>query len=131
MTWLTRWRGLRPRGVLGLNARNTRCILDYNPRRRFPLADGKRARHELCGAPVMARLRLPTKLSGGRANLHQGAVGAGVDLATGVTTSAVLRDRAAERHADTGERVVGFRVPHWGDILALARTVSRAVGLGY
>jgi hypothetical protein len=43
--------------------------------------------------PVMAMLRLPTPQSRGRANLHQGAVGVGVDLATGITTHAVHWDR--------------------------------------
>jgi hypothetical protein len=33
--------------------------------------------------PVMAMLRLPTKESGGRANLHRGAIAAGIDMATG------------------------------------------------
>jgi alpha-L-glutamate ligase-like protein len=81
--------------------------------------------------PVMAMLRLPTKLSDGRANLHQGAVGVGVDLATGVTTQAVLRDHITDRHPDTGLSVIGLEVPHWSQILEMARTVSRAVGLGY
>ena len=35
------------------------------------------------GVPVMAMVRLPTRASDGRANLHQGAVGAGIDLASG------------------------------------------------
>ena len=39
--------------------------------------------------PVMAMLRLPTKESGGRANLHQGAIGVEVDIATGITTKAI------------------------------------------
>jgi alpha-L-glutamate ligase-like protein len=84
-------------------------------------------RHE----PVMAMLRLPTKQSGGRANLHQGAIGAGVDVETGLTHHAVLRSRKAERHPDTGESVVGFPVPHWGVVLEMSRKVSRAVGMGY
>ena len=37
--------------------------------------------------PVMAMLRLPTKESGGRANLHQGALGLGIDISTGITTN--------------------------------------------
>jgi alpha-L-glutamate ligase-like protein len=82
-------------------------------------------------APVMAMLRLPTRLSGGRANLHQGAVGAGVDLGTGVTARAVLRNRVTERHPDTGESIVGFQVRHWQPILEMARRVSQAVGMGY
>jgi alpha-L-glutamate ligase-like protein len=81
--------------------------------------------------PAMAMLRLPTQLSGGRANLHQGAIGAGVDLVTGVTCRAVLRNHVTEHHPDTGESVVGFQVPHWPAILEMARKVSQAVGMGY
>jgi alpha-L-glutamate ligase-like protein len=81
--------------------------------------------------PVMAMLRLPTKASGGRANLHQGAIGAGVDLATGVTHHAVLKNRKAEKHPDTGESVIGFPVPYWQQILDMSRKVSRAVQMGY
>ena len=81
--------------------------------------------------PVMAMLRLPTKASGGRANLHQGAIGAGVDLETGTTCHAVLRNRKAESHPDTGESVIGFQVPFWEDILEMSRKVSVAVGMGY
>lgn len=251
MIWLTRWRELRRFGVLGVNARNTRCILDQNPRGRFPLVDNKRAMHELCRAagvptpdlyaslpthaalrhlgrlvarhvefvikpnrgaggrgilvitgradgcfqrqngrrmtpddlhrhtseiisglyslggledealiqervrpdpalerlsyrgtadirivlyryePVMAMLRLPTRQSGGRANLHQRAVGVGIDLATGMTTSAVLGNSTIECHPDTGARVVGHRLANWHDMLTMARKVSRVVGLGY
>jgi alpha-L-glutamate ligase-like protein len=81
--------------------------------------------------PAMAMLRLPTRLSGGRANLHQGAIGAGVDLATGITCRAVLRNHVTERHPDTGASVVGFQVPHWPAVLEMARKVSQAVGMGY
>lgn len=249
--WYTRWRALREHGILGMNARNTRCILDRNPRSAFPLVDNKRRLHELCdrigvpsprifaaltahsalrqlsrilegrsdfvvkpnrGAagrgilvvvgregdhfvrhngrsltidqlrqhlsgvisglyslgeeedeallqqrvipdpaladisfkgtadlriilyrhePLMAMLRLPTKQSGGRANLHQGAIGAGVDLATGRTCHAVLRNRVTRTHPDTGVSVVGFEVPHWNRVLEMAGKVSRAVGMGY
>jgi alpha-L-glutamate ligase-like protein len=251
MSWWSRWSGLRKAGVMGMNARNTECILDRNPRSRFPLVDGKRKMHDLCrsigvptpdlyaallshsalrrlprllqgrtdfvvkpnrgaagrgvlviigrsgadfirhngqpitaealrqhlsgilsglfslggnedevliqervvpdpvlervsyqgtadirvivyrGEPVMAMLRLPTKASGGRANLHQGAIGAGVDLDAGVTRHAVLHNRKAERHPDTGESVIGFQVPHWPDILEMSRRVSQVVGMGY
>ncbi|HEX4609840.1 MAG TPA: alpha-L-glutamate ligase-like protein [Urbifossiella sp.] len=81
--------------------------------------------------PVMAMLRLPTKASGGRANLHQGAIGAGVDLTTGITHHAVLKNRKAEKHPDTGESVIGFPVPYWPQILDMSRAVSRVVGMGY
>jgi alpha-L-glutamate ligase-like protein len=83
------------------------------------------------GVPAMAMLRLPTKESGGRANLHQGAIGAGVDLKAGHTTRAVQRNRATDYHPDTGASVVGFSVPYWSDILEMSRRVSEATGLGY
>ncbi len=81
--------------------------------------------------PAMAMLRLPTKESGGRANLHQGGIGTGVDLETGITHHAVQRNRLIEIHPDTGRPVVGVRVPGWRDVLSLSRKVSKAVGLGY
>lgn len=81
--------------------------------------------------PAMAMLRLPTRQSGGRANLHQGGIGAGVDLITGQTTHAVIRNRAAQQHPDTGASVIGFEVPRWPDILEMAKKVGRALRLGY
>ena len=81
--------------------------------------------------PAMAMLRLPTLESGGRANLHQGGIGAGVDLELGRTHHAVQRNRLLERHPDTGESLVDCEVPCWPAVLAMARQVARAVGLGY
>jgi alpha-L-glutamate ligase-like protein len=81
--------------------------------------------------PAMAMLRLPTRASGGRANLHQGGIGAGVDLDTGVTRRAVLRNRVVDSHPDTGVNVVGKRVPYWKEVLEMSRRVAEAVGLGY
>ncbi len=81
--------------------------------------------------PAMAMLRLPTKASNGRANLHQGGLGAGVGLEDGCTHHAVQRNRAIGRHPDTGASVVGMRVPYWNDVLEMSRKVAQAVGLGY
>jgi len=83
------------------------------------------------GEPAMAMLRLPTLDSSGRANLHQGGVGVGVDLESGRTTCAVWRGRALRRHPDTGEPISDRAVPDWRAVLAAARTVARATGLGY
>ncbi|MBN1671975.1 MAG: alpha-L-glutamate ligase-like protein [Kiritimatiellae bacterium] len=82
-------------------------------------------------APVMAMLRLPTRASRGRGNLHQGAVGAGIDLETGETNGGVWRDRATAVHPDTGCRIRGLRVPGWAALLEAAGVLSRALGLGY
>lgn len=81
--------------------------------------------------PAMAMLRLPTRASGGRANLHQGGIGTGIDLDTGVTDHAVLCNRAVTTHPDTGVPVVGMPVPYWPEVLHMARQVAGAVGLGY
>src|SRR5437870_681199 len=48
MSLLSRARQLMAQGVLGMNRRNTECILDLNPRARFPLVDGKKRMHDLC-----------------------------------------------------------------------------------
>jgi alpha-L-glutamate ligase-like protein len=81
--------------------------------------------------PAMAMLRLPTRASNGRANLHQGGIGVGVDLGSGLTHHAVLRSRFVLEHPDTKVPVVGMRVPHWDDVLTMSARVAEAVGLGY
>ncbi len=81
--------------------------------------------------PAMAMLRLPTRESNGRANLHQGGLGVGIELSSGLTHHAVQRNRFVECHPDTGVPLVGLRVPHWRDVLLMARRVAEAVGLGY
>ena len=252
MLWLFQAaRRLRELGILGMNRRNAACILDHNPRAKYPLVDDKLRLHELCkgmgvaspaiygsvqthsqlrflplllagrqefvikpnegsagrgilvvtardgqnfvrhngqvltrdalrqhvsdilsgmyslggrpdqaliqqrvrlhpafeaiafqgipdvrvvlyrNEPAMAMLRLPTKESGGRANLHQGGIGAGVELTTGETHHAVQRNRFVRVHPDTGNEVIGWRVPHWDAVLSMSRKVAEAVGLGY
>ncbi len=81
--------------------------------------------------PIMGMLRLPTKASRGRANLHQGAAGAGIDLETGITFGGVWRDRFFDVHPDTGVSINGFMIPKWTDVLKTAIEVSRAIGLQY
>lgn len=251
LSWWQRWRKLKELGILGMNRRNTECILDENPRLAYPLVDSKKKMHDICRSigvptpelygvlpthsalrglpdllnqredfvikpdrgsggrgilvilgrdreyfirhngsrvsfqeirqqvssiisglyslgerpdqaliqqrvqlhpalerisyqgigdirvivyrkePVMAMLRLPTRVSGGRANLHQGGIGAGVDLDTGRTTMAVMNNRIAQIHPDTHVNLVGYTVPFWKEILAMACKVANAVGLGY
>jgi len=83
------------------------------------------------GVPALAMLRLPTRRSDGRANLHQGAIAAGIDIPTGVTQHAVQSNRLVEVHPDTGHRVVGFQVPAWEEILRIAAVCAEMTGLGY
>jgi len=81
--------------------------------------------------PVMAELRLPTKESNGKANLHQGAVGLGVDMATGITTHGVHFDSIITHIPGTGKKVNGLIIPCWTQILKIAIDCQRATGLGY
>ncbi|MDH3746218.1 MAG: alpha-L-glutamate ligase-like protein [Acidobacteriota bacterium] len=85
----------------------------------------------LQGYPVMAMLRLPTRQSDGKANLHQGALGVGIDLATGTTTSAVQGNHPVSEHPDTGHAVDGLAIPNWREILELSVRSWEITGLGY
>jgi len=83
------------------------------------------------GVPVMSMVRLPTRKSDGKANLHQGAIGAGIDMAGGRTLTAVWgRDIVAE-HPDTGNPVTGVEIPGWRHLLELAARCFEITGLGY
>ncbi|MDD5034184.1 MAG: alpha-L-glutamate ligase-like protein [Methylococcaceae bacterium] len=83
------------------------------------------------GVPVQAMIRLPTRLSDGKANLHQGAVGVGIELATGCTFAGVWHEDRVEHHPDTGGEIAGLKIPHWDQILALTARCHDMVGLGY
>lgn len=82
--------------------------------------------------PVMAMLRLPTKESGGKANLHQGAIGVGIDLATGVTTTAVTGlGKIVDYVPNSRMLLSGIKIPHWKDILRLAVKSQEVTGMGF
>ncbi len=85
------------------------------------------------GVPVMAMTRLPTKKSGGRANLHQGAVGAGISLSDGKITNAIIAHESEPiaNHPDTGVNLKGEGVPFWNDVLEIAVDAQQAMGLGF
>ena len=83
------------------------------------------------GYPTMAMVRLPTRSSGGKANLHQGAVGAGVDMRTGRTLDGVLHNDVVEDHPDTGALFAGLEIPGWDVILESAARGYEVTGLGY
>lgn len=83
------------------------------------------------GTPVMAMLRLPTNISGGRANLHQGALGVGIDLKKGFTLGGVWQNRLLDVHPDTGEQIQGLAIPEWEKVVMVATKFSDIVGLRY
>jgi alpha-L-glutamate ligase-like protein len=83
------------------------------------------------GIPVMGMMRLPTSASGGRANLHQGALGVGIDLESGATTHAMFRGRSIVKHPDNGRELLGFVIPSFDDVLTTAVSAASHTGLGY
>ncbi len=80
--------------------------------------------------PVMAMMRIPTEASGGTSNLHRGGIGIGIDMATGVTTTAIQYDRVVEK-SPQGLLLSGIKIPYWKDILELAIKAQDVSHLGY
>ena len=83
------------------------------------------------GYPAMAMVRLPTRASDGKANLHQGAVGAGIDIGTGCTINGVLGNSPVDEHPDTGALVAGLTIPSWDEILESSARGYEVTELGY
>jgi alpha-L-glutamate ligase-like protein len=83
------------------------------------------------GYPAMVMMRLATKESGGRANLHQGAVGVGLDVRTGKTLNAVMHNKPITHHPDTGANLMDLKVPFWREHLIIGALAYDMTGLGY
>lgn len=83
------------------------------------------------GVPVMAMLRLPTRESDGKANLHQGAMGCGINMRTGMTTTAVWKNAGCDTHPDTLNPIGGVAIPDWRELLKQAALGYTVTGLGY
>jgi alpha-L-glutamate ligase-like protein len=83
------------------------------------------------GVPIAAMVRLPTHESDGKANLHQGAVGVGIDLVTGGTDGGVHHNRPIDYHPDTGASLSGIPIPGWEKLVALAAHCYDLAQLGY
>lgn len=83
------------------------------------------------GVPVMGMVRLPTRCSQGKANLHQGAIGVGIDLRTGKTLTGVQSSKIIDTHPDTRNSIVGVQIPQWDKLLKIATGCYELSGLGY
>ena len=83
------------------------------------------------GVPAMAMLRLPTRASDGKANLHRGGVGVGIDLATGTTLAGIQKDRYIDNHPETGHSLRDRQIPHWQTILEMAAKLGDKTEFGY
>ncbi|PIQ76112.1 hypothetical protein COU78_05945 [Candidatus Peregrinibacteria bacterium CG10_big_fil_rev_8_21_14_0_10_49_24] len=80
--------------------------------------------------PVMAMLRIPTKESEGKANIHLGGIGIGIDMSKGITT------HAAQYHGMIAElphggSPGGIQIPYWDNILLICSRIQQITNIGY
>jgi len=80
---------------------------------------------------VMTMIRIPTDLSDGRANMHQGAIGIGIDINTGITQSAILNGNTLARHPDSNSDLLNLQIPHWTEVMDLCVKISHIMPLKY
>jgi len=82
--------------------------------------------------PIQAYVRFPTIDSGGKANMAIGAVGTGIDLSTGITTSSRKgkenggKGIPIEYVAGTKLSYRGLKIPHWNKLLELSVKCQQA-----
>lgn len=82
--------------------------------------------------PIMAYIRLATKESSGKANLAQGAIGVGIDIAKGRTTTAIKgKAGLIEFVPGTKIRLSGLRIPYWNKILEYSIRAQKATNLRF
>lgn len=81
--------------------------------------------------PVMAMMRIPTKRSKGKANLHAGGIGVGIDIGSGVTFIAPALSSSYGTHPDTGEILTGLQLPYWSEIMEISKKIQEVVPLHY
>jgi alpha-L-glutamate ligase-like protein/uncharacterized protein (TIGR02421 family) len=80
--------------------------------------------------PVMAMVRIPTAESGGKANIHMGGIGIGIDIAKGITTHAVQYSQIIKR-LPHGASPAGIPIAHWEEMLLIASRIQYITNIGY
>jgi len=81
--------------------------------------------------PVMAMMRLPTVYSDGKANLHLGALGVGIDIRTGITTFGTIGNKLVDYIPKTKIKVRGIKIPDWDTVLDVAVRAQESSKLGF
>ncbi len=81
--------------------------------------------------PIMAMMRLPTIYSDGKANLHLGALGIGIDIRTGITTFGVIGNNQVLYIPGTKIKVRGIKIPDWERILEISVQAQQCSKLGF
>ncbi|OGJ51231.1 hypothetical protein A2307_01270 [Candidatus Peregrinibacteria bacterium RIFOXYB2_FULL_33_20] len=80
--------------------------------------------------PVIAMLRLPTKESEGKANLHMGGIGIGIDIGTGQCTYGVRHNQFITKLPNQ-LKIEEVKIPKWENILLMAAKIQQVSNIGY
>lgn len=80
---------------------------------------------------LLGMVRIPTDKSGGKANLHQGAIGVGIDMEKGEMTNVFDGEKYFDCHPDTQKRITGLPIPRWDEAMDIALKTSKAFPLDY
>jgi len=80
--------------------------------------------------PIMAMLRVPTKESKWKANLHAWACGVGIDIWTGKLTFITYKWKTIKSIPGIWD-VRGLKIPHWEKILELSVKTQQVTKIGY
>ncbi len=81
--------------------------------------------------PVLCMARIPTLASDGKANLHQGAIGLGIDIETGITQHAIFLNDEITHHPDSNEPLIGVATPYWHRVVEMSCIAASKVPLKY
>lgn len=85
----------------------------------------------LKGIPINAMLRVPTDKSDGKANLHQGGLGIGVDIETGKLMQGYDGKKYYDNHPDNNNLILGKKIPHWDKIIEISKKTASHFPLNY
>ena len=83
------------------------------------------------GVPAMAMARIPTRESGGKANLHKGGIGLGIAMDSGKTTRGVYHNGILDEHPESGQPLSGIQLPDWQKIVEMSALCYEPTGLDY
>ena len=82
--------------------------------------------------PIMAMARIPTKESNGKANLDQGAIAVGIDMASGVTIHGIYgKKKIIKTFPKSKKKVRGIMIPQWTQVLETAVRAANVAGYEY
>ncbi|NDK08749.1 DUF1704 domain-containing protein [Candidatus Gracilibacteria bacterium] len=96
----------------------------------FGLADIRIIVYNL--VPVAAMVRVPTKMSSGKANLAQGGIGMGIEVGSGVINTMYINRKVYKKNFPGDFNLLnGYEIPFWDEILLGSSKAQFFVNLGY